>query len=175
MAGRKAKTVSLTEISGSVFGVTAEAIRLWRKEGMPTRMVSGELRFVVSECVRWRRERDRAERASGPDDNGRQDKLRALRAEADLKELDLRERLGHLVERAEFEETVETFVGGFVAAVMGRLQQFERDVVQAQTPQTARAVMDRIQEEVLRAAREYADAVDTMADETEDTTDEEAA
>lgn len=173
MAAPRAKTVSLTDIA-AVFGVTTEAIRLWRKEGMPTRVVSGDVRFVVTECVRWRREMDRADRAP-EGDTGKQDKLRVLRAEAELKELDLNERLGRLVDRAVFDETVETFVGGFVAAVMGRLQQFERDVVQAQTPQAARAVMDRIQEEVLRAAREYADALDAAADTEDETPDEEAA
>lgn len=153
-AGRKAKTVALTELA-DLFGVDVRTIHNWRTEGMPSRSVSGAPRFSVPECFRWRREKDREEK-QGDGDNGKTDKLRLLRAEADLKEAQLAKELGELVPAADFDAAIETFAGGLVAAVMGRLQQFERDIVQASTPASARAVVDRIQDEALRAAREYA-------------------
>lgn len=168
MAGRRAATVSLTDIA-EVFGVTTEAIRLWRKEGMPTRMQSGQPRFVVTECVKWRRERDRTAAASEAEsDTTREDRRAIIRADRQLREMEVRERMGALVERATFDDEIERFVGGFVAAVSSRLQQFERDIVQATTPAAARALTERIQDDVLQGARTYADALEASAEAEED-------
>ena len=172
MAAPRAQTVSLAAIA-QLFGVTTESIRLWRKAGMPSRMQSGALAFVPTECIKWRREQDQAARPEEVDDTSKEDKRAILRAERRLKELEVAEREEALVERALYAQEVEAFVGGFVGAVMGRLQQFERDIVQATTPALARVVVERIQDDVLRAAREYADALDASA-ETEDAAGDDA-
>lgn len=168
MAAPKAKTVSLTEIAG-IFGVTTEAIRLWRKEGMPTRRDSGRLSFVIAECVRWRRQRDQeAAKDDDASDTTKADKRAILRSERQLRELEVRQKLGEMVERATFEEEIERFAGGLVAAVTGRLQQFERDIVQASTPAAARVLTERMQDELIGGMRAYADALDASADEEDD-------
>lgn len=168
MAAPKAKTVTLTEIA-AIFGVTTEAIRLWRKDGMPTRRDSGRLSFVIAECVRWRRQRDQ-ETAKDDDanDTTKADRRAILRSERQLRELEVQEKLGELVERSTFDDEIERFVGGFVAAVTGRLQQFERDIVQTTTPAAARVLTERMQDDLIGGVRAYADALDASADEEDD-------
>lgn len=177
MAAPRAKTVPLAGIA-ALFGVSTETIRLWRKAGMPSRVQSGAPAFVPTECIKWRREKDREDRVVA-DDNGKEDRLRILRADAELRELELQERSGLLVPRADYEAELDRFVGGLVAAVSGRLQQFERDIVQATTAQLARALTEKIQDEVLRATREYADQIEAEPSEgdseSDPPSDEEAA
>jgi len=168
MAGRRAKTVSLSEIA-ETFGVTTETIRLWRKEGMASRRESGELRFVVAECVKWRRKRDQERAAEDRgEDSTKEDRRAIIRAERQLRELEVQEKLGQLVEREAFDAELERCVGGLVAAISSRLQQWERDVVQATTPAQARALTERIQDDLLAGMREYADQLEAGAEGEED-------
>lgn len=171
MAGRKAVTVSLNEIA-VVFGVTTRTILDWRKAGMPSRRESGETRFSLPECVRWRREQDR-EAATKDDDTSKEDRRRILRAEADLKELELHERSRSLCEVATYESEAVTFVGSFAAAVLGRMQQFERRMVQVSTPQEARKLVEEMQDDLMRGARQFADQL--QAEAGADEIEEEAA
>jgi len=171
MAGRRPATVSLTEIA-EIFGVTTETIRLWRKEGMPSRRESGQLRFVVAECVRWRRERDKAAAAEETgSDTSKEDRRAIIRAERQLRELEVQEKLGLLVEREAFDAEIERCVGGLVAVVASRLQQWERDIVQVTTPQQARALTERIQDDLLAGMRELGDQLETSAEAEDDAED----
>lgn len=161
------KTVSLTEIA-DVFGVTTETIRLWRKAGMPSRKESGRPTFVIAECVQWRREQDRED--VRVDDGLDKDAEMAakLRVERELKELELAERRSRVVPIEVYQERLDSFLGGLMAVVDGRLQQFERDIVQADTPPDARRITDAIRAELRRGATEYADELERAAEEESD-------
>lgn len=174
MSGRRPETVSLTQIA-AVFGVTTETIRLWRKKGMPSRRQSGQPVFDLPLCVRWRREQDRAKVPDDGEDSSKEDRRAILRADRRLREIEVAEREGLLVAREDFVQEVEAFVGGFVAAVSGRLQQFEREMVQCTTPAQARTLSQRIQDEVLRAARQYAERLEESADAEDEGDGEDAA
>jgi hypothetical protein len=54
-----------------------------------------------------------------------------MRAERQMKELELMEKAKELVPAADLNEFVERVFGGFAAVVAGRVQRFERDIVRA--------------------------------------------
>ncbi len=39
------------------FGVSAPAVRRWRVEGMPSRLIGGSRRYKIAACERWHEER----------------------------------------------------------------------------------------------------------------------
>ena len=175
----KVRTLSLTEIADE-FGVTTRTIQNWREAKMPSRTIDGAPRFVLKECIRWVRENDVEEavgRVREKLTGGKLDKDQEMAAkiavERELKELELRERRGLLIDAAVYRERCEEFVGGFASVTTGRLQAYEREVVQALTPADARRLMTKIQTALMKGAQEYADALEAEIAATEQT--EEAA
>lgn len=161
---QRSRTVSLQDIADA-FGVTTEAIRLKRKAGMPTRMESGRPRFDLRDCIAWQREQDKvaAQSATAPDEA--LERARKLKAEADLKELDLAQKRGELVEQTVLAEALDRVIGGFAATAKGRLGRFEREIVRCQTPGAARKLREAIVDALMEGAREYADQWEAEADE----------
>lgn len=160
--GRKAPpTVSIAEFAED-HGKGIRTVQLWIKEGMPYRDQRGERRIVRADANRWLLERvkARAEPAGGDAPSEKLERARKTRAEADLKELDLRERLGTLVDRALYEQRLEEFLGGFTAVASGQLTRFERAIVKAQTPADARRLTREIFTALMQGAQGYADQIE---------------
>lgn len=171
----RAKTVSLQEIA-DVFGKTTETIRLWRKEGMPTRMEGGRPRFVIAECVQWREEQIRLEERPSISEQEAEARARKLTAEAALKEAELADRQRRTVPTELFERECDRIFGGFAAVARGQLNRFERDVVAAQTPAEARRLLDAIHDALLRGAQDFADELEAEVEsEADDDPEAEAA
>lgn len=164
----KVHTVSLTEIA-EYFDVTTRSIQSWREHGFPTRMISGAPRFVVKDCIRWRREADKEEAAPVAKNLDKEDELAGkIKAERELKELELKERRGALVPAEVFQERVDSLFGGFAAVAAGQLQRFERDIVRATDAVSARHVTQAIQVALMKGAQEYADTLEAEAQATDE-------
>jgi Phage DNA packaging protein Nu1 len=165
MATPKAVTITIEELA-ETFSVVSDTVRAWRMDGMPSRVISGRPRFVLRECIRWRREKDReagAAAGDGPDE--KEQRVRKLKAEADLKEMELAERRGQVIATSVMEETLERLVGGFAAVAMGRLTPFERKIVSCGSAGGAREITDQIKIQLMIGCREYADVWQAEADE----------
>jgi hypothetical protein len=167
----KIETLSLTDIAAA-FRKTTRTIQTWRREGMPTRNINGEPRFVLSDCIQWREERvasEAAERARGPATSLDKDEqmARKLSVEADLKTMEREERRRELVPASEYQERLETFLGGMSAVSSGQLQRFERDIVRASTPTEARKITQAIHAALMESALSYSDALETELADTE--------
>lgn len=168
MSRKPRATVSLSAIA-ELLGVSTRQIQNYRAEGMPVRQTSGKISYVPRECIRWRieRERDSALAATAPLEP--LERARKLRAEADLKELELKERRRALVPVEEFQARIDALVGGLVAVASGRLQRFEREIVAATTPAAARKITERIHDALFEGARAFADELEAEADALADT------
>jgi phage terminase Nu1 subunit (DNA packaging protein) len=167
----KIETLALTEIAAA-FRKTTRTIQTWRREGMPTRNINGEPRFVLSDCIQWREERvasEAAERARGPATSLDKDAemARKLSVEADLRTMDREERRRELVAASEYQERLETFLGGMSAVSAGQLQRFERDIVKAATPTDARKITQAIHTALMEAAQSYGDTLEAELAEME--------
>lgn len=160
----RAKTVSLEEIADA-FGVTTESIRLWRKDGMPSRQEGGRPRFVLRECIEWRREADRQAVEADAEDGPKASVERALklRVERKLREVELAEKLRQLVPIGESVAFIEEFVAALAATAAGRLQRFERDIVRAATPAAARRVTTAIHVALMEGGQEFAGGLERAA------------
>lgn len=145
----------------STLGVTREAIRLWTLDGCPRR---DNGTYLVAEVVTWLRKRDRetASREHAPDEA--KERARKLRAEADLKELELQERRGQLVTHALFQERLDGIVGGFAAVAAGQLARFERPIVAAQTVGDARRITEGIHRALMQGARDFGGQLEADAE-----------
>ncbi|MCF1193327.1 terminase small subunit, partial [Mangrovimonas sp. AS39] len=95
MAERE-KAVSQGAIAG-LFGKDARTIRNWVAAGLPQRTQSGRPAYLVSECIAWREEQVRAEVRPPEGIDEAKERARKIRADADLAELRLKERLGQMV------------------------------------------------------------------------------
>ena len=170
----KVATLSLVEMAAEL-GVTTRTVQNYVRAGMPHR--SGP-RFVNRECQKWVREaeivaavdRERTKLTGGKLDKD-QEMAAKIAVERELKELELRERRGLLIDAAVYRERCEEFVGGFASVTTGRLQAYEREVVQALTPADARRLMTKIQTALMKGAQEYADALEAEIAATEITED----
>lgn len=173
MANKPPPAVGLTEIA-HLLGVTTRQVANYRAEGMPHRSRGGRLTYVPSECVRWRleRARDEVRREVAPDREVEQ--ARKLRAEADLKELELKERRGALVSVEDFEEQIDAVIAGLAAVASGQLQRFERRIVAATTAGQARKLTEAIHDALMEGAREYARQLEAEASALDDAEQESA-
>lgn len=123
--------------------------------------------FIVAETIAWRVQRelnkDRKTRAQQNDEPKLSEMNRKLRAEADLKELQLERERGSLIPFEMFEEKIGKVIGGFAAVAAGQLTRFERKAVQADTPAAARVLMQEIHRALMEGAQEFAGEVDQGA------------
>lgn len=154
----KADTVSLTEIA-DVFGVDLESIRLWRTKGMPHRLVSNRPRFVVAECVRWRREQDKKESRETASPDEAKERTRKLAADADMAELRLRQKRGELVAVAEVERTVDRLVSTVRARVLAIRGRWAPRMIALPDMPAATATLDELAMDILSALTDGADDV----------------
>lgn len=158
-----------------MLGVTAESIRLWTQEGCPRR---DDGSYIVAEVVTWlrQRERDKIRDELKAGDKKPTELNRKLAAEADLKELQLRQMRGELLPVEVHDERLARVIGGFATIATGQTQRFEREMRKVQTAVEARELRERIVEALMEGARSLADELDaeaaTMAPEDDD---EEAA
>lgn len=161
---KPAPSITLAEFAAD-WAVTIRAVTGWIQEGMPHRETKHGRRIVRAEANPWLLERAK-ESARRPEDGEKVSELtRKTRAEADLKELELRERLGELIPMDLHLERVEGIIAGFAAVASGRLARFERDIVQAGTPGAARVLTQEIHRALLEGAQAYADQVEVEAGE----------
>jgi phage terminase Nu1 subunit (DNA packaging protein) len=111
----------------SLFGADRNTIATWTRAGMPVAHRGRGSRghsYDVGACLRWIRERDRAEhekalaaaRAVSPSDSAR---ARKLAAEAGLAELELRKRRGEIADVAEVEQRWTALVVAARNALLG--------------------------------------------------------
>lgn len=101
-AGTNDDGVSATELA-TMLGLSLQTVTDWKAEGMPHRMKSGRPAYVLREVVRWLREKERKNAAPMDKES---EQLRKLRAEADLKEIEVAAARGDLIPAALFEKTV---------------------------------------------------------------------
>ncbi|MBW7935543.1 MAG: hypothetical protein H3C62_18435 [Gemmatimonadaceae bacterium] len=150
-----------------LLGVTREAVRLWTNDGCPRR---DDGTYLVAEVVTWLRERDRRALRDETAPKEAQERARKMRIDADRSELAYRQELGELLPLAEFQQQIETIVGGFAAVASGQLARFEKKIVAAQTPADARRITEQIHAALMAGARAFADRMEADADaEPEDT------
>lgn len=160
---KAAETVSLSEFA-EFQGFSQDWIRqLCDKHGMPHRMVRGNYRLVPAKASQWLRERHKQEQRDAESPDEAKERAGKLRAERELKELELAERKATLIMAVIHDTAVETLVGGFSAVAAGQLARFERDIVQATTPAAARLITQRIHAALMQGAQEYADVLETEA------------
>lgn len=155
----RANTITLEEIADA-FGVTTETIRLWRKDGLPSRTEAGRPRFVLRECIEWRREHDRLDDQDRTKPSERDERALKVRAERMLKELEYAEKRRELVPVSDSNDFIDQFVATFAATAAGRLQRFERDIVRAKTPADARQVTTAIHVSLMEGGQQFADMLE---------------
>src|SRR5690349_19974781 len=98
---RRSETVPISDYAAD-WGVTTKAVTNWIAEGLPYRMESGQRRIVRADANRWLRERTKAEALAQTMPSEAEERVRKLKAEADLKELELQERRGELIPATDF-------------------------------------------------------------------------
>lgn len=152
-----------------ILGRTPERVYQLIQQGMPHRKLARSTKIVPAEAIQWLRDRD-VEKAAKPAEAPAAElveaveRARKLRAEADLKELDLAERRGQLVQVEIHTETVDKFLGGLVAVASGQLARFEREIIRAATPAEARILTRKIHAALMEGTRDYADLLEAEAD-----------
>jgi phage terminase Nu1 subunit (DNA packaging protein) len=152
--------------------VTRETIRQWTVAGCPRRQDGS---YIAAETITWRIQReiekDKKTRAPQGDEPKLTEMNRKLRAEAELKELQLAQMQGTMIPAEQHEEIVSRIAGGFAAVASGQLTRFERKIVQTTTPAEARVLTTEIHRALMEGAQGLADELDAEAD----APDEEAA
>ena len=148
--------VSVTELS-RLLGFTRENIRQWTLKGCPRR---DDGSFVVSEVVAWLRQREREAAAPDTAPDEAQERARKLRAEADLKEIELARARGDVVPIGDYRTELERVLGRMRAVVSGQLNRFERRIVACQTPAEARALTRDIEAAICEGGLGLAEAMD---------------
>ena len=139
-----------------LLGYARESIRQWTVQGCP-RLDDGM--YVVAEVVTWLMNRAvESERAKRKDEGKPTTELnRKLGVEADLKELQLAQLRGELVDLEVHREQVDRVVGGFNSVAKGELTRFNREIVRATTAGDAQKLIDRMHEALMRGAQRLAD------------------
>jgi hypothetical protein len=165
----KIEEVSVAEFS-AMCGVTPQRVYQWIQEGMPHRKrKKGDTRVVAREGIKWLIDRAVAEAKKGQGLDEDVEKIRRMRAEAGLKELELKERAGELVPQKEWGAFIDAFTGGLSAASGGELQRFEREIIRASNAGEARALTTKIRTAMMVAAQRFADQLTEEADDMERT------
>lgn len=143
------------------FGKDERTITNWMQAGMPSRTRAGKLAFAWLQCLEWREKQiERAAKEGSQKDSELEQKIRAERK---LKEFELAEKQRELVPAAESESFVTDFVGAFAAVASGRLQRFERDIVNATDPAAARRLTQRMHVALMEGAQDYAAQLEAEA------------
>lgn len=155
---KTAPLVGPAELS-ALLRISTRQITNWRHEGCPTRNVGGTAKFDVAEVVEWLREkeRDTMRKETAPDEA--QERARKLRAEADLKELELAQARGEVVAVTEFQTTLEDTLGRMRAVVSGQLARFERRFVTCASAAEARLLSRDLEDAICRGAQAAADEI----------------
>jgi phage terminase Nu1 subunit (DNA packaging protein) len=149
----------------SHFKKTRQTVHNWTKEGMPHRSDGKESTYVLSECIEWRiaEEREdalaRAAKASESIDEAKE-RARKLRAEADLKELELLVQRREVMPTAVHLQRIEEIAAGFASVANGKLTRFEREIVAVGTPGDARRVTQRIAEALMQGVHEFTERLE---------------
>ena len=170
----KAETVSLTEIADA-FGVEMESIRLWRTKGMPHRMVSGRPRFVIGECIRWRREQDRRETRESTSPDEAAERTRKLAADADFAELRVKQKRGELVPAVDVERHVERLISTVRSRVLAVRSRWAPRVIGLPDMAAATVTLDELALDILSALSDGADDIEVADVEESRESDEVAA
>ena len=162
--------VSVQEFA-DLIGKTSQRVYQLIQKGLPHRKRGGHTKIVPREGVQWWIEhqtweyQEQRKRKDIPDEE--EERALKMRAERQIKELELMKMAKDLVPAADLTEFVERVFGGFAAVVAGRLQRFERDIVRANKPPEARKLVERMKAALMNGARAYADQLDDEAAELE--------
>ena len=145
-------------------GLTTRQVHNLAEQGVvPKRVRNGKADYPWPESlhkyIAWKIEAARDESFDEA-----KERARKLRADADLRELELAERRGLLIPADKVQERYEEFLGGFSAVAAGRLQRHERDIVRVSTPGEARALTQTLHRALMEGAQEYASEVEAEAD-----------
>src|SRR4051812_42234040 len=133
----KVNEVSVAQFA-EIWGKTSQRVYQMIQKGMPHRRIKGVTMIVPREAIAWliewetwelQESRRKASGADIPDEE--EERALKMKAERQLKELELMERAKELVPAADLNEFIERVFGGFAAVVMGRIQRFEREIVRA--------------------------------------------
>lgn len=165
--------VTQKELAG-LHGVTDETIRLWGLAGLPRR---DDGSYIVAETITWRVQRElEKERAKskGEDKPKVTEMNRKLAVEADLKELQLQRERGEVVPIEDFDEVTQRLIGGMAAVAAGRLQRFERPIVQSKSAAEARLLTQKIHAALMEGAQEFGRELEAEAAEHDAAVDREA-
>lgn len=160
----KVDDVSVTEFA-DLCGVTSQRVYQYVQEGMPHRRRKNgkteHTRIVPREGIRWLI--DRAGEVAKAKAPASDDRARILRADAELRELEVAERRRELVPAVEVVQFSESFVGGLAAVAAGQLQRFERKMIKVSTPGEARRLTSEIHAALMAGAGDYANTLDAEA------------
>ncbi|NOT09682.1 MAG: hypothetical protein HOP28_15930 [Gemmatimonadales bacterium] len=126
-------------------------------------MENGRPRFVVAEVVEWLRDHEREEARRGDSPTESQERSRKLRADADYRELQIKERRRDLVPAVDFDEVVEEIATTLASVSAGQLQSFERDMLQLKTPAEARRLTERMHAALMEGAKKVSHRLRRLA------------
>jgi phage terminase Nu1 subunit (DNA packaging protein) len=147
-----------------VFGVSRQSIHEWTRAGMPTRRESGSPRYVVAECVQWRRDQDRADRPALDLDEAKE-RARKLKEDADGKALDNARKRRELVPSHQVAAQWERVLGLVRSRVLAARGRWAPKVMGLGTMAEATAVLDQLADDLLAALRKSADELEDEDDE----------
>ena len=144
--------------------VSRTTVFAWKDAGCPHRRGAKGFEFVLAEVVEWLEKRaEERGRKSAETQDGQSPYNRKLAADAAYRELQVEQLRENLIEAADARQEIDTFVGGFAAVAAGRLQHFEKDIVQTTKPGDARRLTAKIHAALMEGARAYADDLEAQA------------
>lgn len=152
-----------------LYDVDRRTVTNWLNEEppCPSTGTGRERRFDTAAVARWHAERAVRQAAASTPALGEiveaTERARKVRAEADLKELELAERRRQLIPADEYQRRLDDFIGGLAATAAGRLHSFERDIVRAVDAPAARKITQRMHAALMAGAQEYAELVEAEA------------
>lgn len=155
------------EAFSELMGLTSQRVYQLIQSGLPHRKRASSTRIVPREAIKWLRERDRVEAVAERALDEAKERARKIRAEADMKELQLAELRGVLVPSSEATTFLEGFVGGFSSVAAGQLGRFERDMVKVSTAGEARSLRMKIHRALMEGAQRFAEELSSKAVELE--------
>jgi hypothetical protein len=145
--------------------VNRSAVFQWKDAGCPFRKGSKGFEFVVSEVVAWLEKRaEERGRKSAESQDGQSPYAQKQLADAEYRRIQIEQLRGSLIEVDVVREEYERFVGGFAAVATGRLQRFEREILQTTSPADARRLTQRMHAALMEGAQEYAAEIETTED-----------